>query len=173
MPTYKIKLKDGTEADQEGQVVKYGSGKRTLPAIGISKGEYRLTHIPSGLSLTGSYEYASQAKVVAQSIVEELGECLLNPNISEEAFSPELQMYMRQQWGSLKTIPNFTEWRNEPDNQFTGFSSTTSDSQLPLGETAEDARRLQAWNRTLAWVPGNEWDIASEQLERFIEGRSE
>jgi hypothetical protein len=155
--------------DIEGTILKYGKGKKAIPLIGIAKESYKITHIPSGKSLTRGYEYLSQARLVANEILQSMGANLISPDITPEAFPLELRLYLDTQWLS-KEIPSLEEYCNGPDYEARVRQSHPG-KHLSSGENEEYSEELPLWDTTLAWVPSPKGPISGGDLRALVEGK--
>lgn len=154
----------------EGTIVKQGKGKKAVDVLGIAKESYQIYHIPTGLFISRPYEFLSQARIIANEVSLSLGSELQDPNLTAEAFSPELQIYLNQVWWGLKTPPSFEEFLNGPEFEAIAKAARPGEA-LSVNTQAQHDEELQGWDTTIGWVPSEQGTMYGRKLKRLIEGR--
>lgn len=170
--TFQILTHEGKK-DTEGTIIKMGKGKKAYPVLGIRKDNYSITHLISGVRVSTTYEYLSQAKIVAGQIIEHVGNSLLEEWLKPDAFSYELQIYIETRWYGNKSPPSLEEWISGPDYEeiLQRIHSSGPDNHLSQEPEAKYVQELQGWDCTIAWVPRQDGPVSGQELQRLIEGR--
>ncbi len=159
--------------------IKSGKGKKAVALLVITKHAgrvsghtYEITHIPTGALVMGGYYYLSQARVLAQELVNHFSDVLNSSDMLDiQARLPKsAYLYLHGHVGSERKQPlSYEDYVNGPD--YDELLSTIDDWAVLSEEERQHAQELCDSLVTLGWVPGGAVGTSGCLLDPILEGR--
>lgn len=158
---------------------KIGKGKKAVAVIGVRAYNlkyggraYELIHIPTDTLIADAYIYSTLAREIARSIIEVMGDKLLETNaltlVSQTPW--QLVWYVEFYRGrNIKKPESYGEWQNGPE--FESLQRERYLKELAINNEAKYKKQLSESDSTLGWVPDIAGPMEWRELEAIISGR--